>query len=183
MHQDGMLLHEVEQLVVGPLRVHEAQRRVRCAFLPQDIANAQAGLRQQLPQFVLGGRRLEVFHDPRLDAGVTDQREGVAAGPTRRVVEDGDAQPSDQAVELSQSAAPAAATDFTEAEVRKMDKPAGKITLRHGEIRSLEMPPMTMVFAVSDPAVLEQVKPGDKVRFKAVDQGGKLTVTALQAAN
>ena len=83
----------------------------------------------------------------------------------------------------STAAAAAQATDFAEGEVRKVDKAAGKITLRHGEIKSLDMPPMTMVFAVADAAMLEQVKPGDKVRFRAADQGGKLTITQIEAAN
>jgi Cu/Ag efflux protein CusF len=83
----------------------------------------------------------------------------------------------------STAAAAAQAVDFAEGEVRKVDKAAGKITLRHSEIKSLDMPPMTMVFVVADAAMLEQVKPGDKVRFRAADQGGKLTVTQIEAAN
>jgi Cu(I)/Ag(I) efflux system protein CusF len=75
--------------------------------------------------------------------------------------------------------APAAA-DMSEGEVRKVDKGAGKITLKHGEIKSLDMPPMTMVFGVKDPALLDQVKPGDKVLFKAVNEAGKFTISNLQ---
>ena len=75
--------------------------------------------------------------------------------------------------------APAAA-DMAEGEVRKVDKGAGKITLKHGEIKSLDMPPMTMVFGVKDPALLDQVKPGDKVLFKAVNEAGKFTISNLQ---
>ena len=77
----------------------------------------------------------------------------------------------------------AAAADMTDAEVRKVDKDQRKITLRHGEIKSLDMPAMTMVFSVRDAALLDQVKAGDKVRFRAVDEGGgKLTVVEMQAA-
>ena len=54
--------------------------------------------------------------------------------------------------------------------MRKVDKDAAKITLKHGEIKSLEMPPMTMVFNVKDKAMLDQLKAGDKVRFKAVNE-------------
>ncbi len=75
--------------------------------------------------------------------------------------------------------APAAA-DMTEGEVRKVDKGAGKITLKHGEIKNLDMPPMTMVFGVKDPALLDLVKPGDKVLFKAVNEAGKFTISGLQ---
>jgi Cu(I)/Ag(I) efflux system protein CusF len=73
-----------------------------------------------------------------------------------------------------------AAGDMTDGEVRKVDKDAAKVTLRHGEIRNLDMPPMTMVFNVRDKAVLDTLKPGDKVRFKAVDEAGKYTVTDIE---
>lgn len=72
--------------------------------------------------------------------------------------------------------------ELTDAEVRKVDKATGKITLKHGEIKNLEMPPMTMVFAVKEPAMLDKVKQGDKVRFRAAGQDGKFTVTEIQAA-
>ena len=77
-----------------------------------------------------------------------------------------------------QSAAPA----FTEAEVRKVDKEAGKLTLKHGPIANLEMPPMTMVFRVKDASMLARVKTGDKVRFKAEKVQGAYTVTAIEPA-
>ena len=79
-------------------------------------------------------------------------------------------------------AATAPAADMSEGEVRKVDKDAKKITLQHGAIKNLAMPAMTMVFAVKDAAILNQVKPGDKVRFKAIDDGGKLTVVEIEAA-
>ena len=71
---------------------------------------------------------------------------------------------------------------LTEGEVRKVDKQAKKITLRHGAIRNLDMPGMTMVFNVTDPGVLDKVKPGDKVRFAADKVGDALTVTYLERA-
>ncbi|HZN48734.1 MAG TPA: copper-binding protein [Ramlibacter sp.] len=71
---------------------------------------------------------------------------------------------------------------LTEGEVRKVDKASGKITLKHGEIRNLDMPPMTMVFGVKDKALLDKVKKGDKVKFAAdKDKAGDLVVTALEA--
>lgn len=76
-----------------------------------------------------------------------------------------------------------AADDMADAEVRKVDKDAAKITLKHGEIKSLEMPPMTMVFNVRDKAVLDQFKAGDKVRFRAVNDAGKYTVTDIERAD
>lgn len=70
--------------------------------------------------------------------------------------------------------------DMTQGEVRKIDKDAKKITIRHGEIKNLEMPPMTMVFQVRDSALLEGVKVGDKVQFTVVKDKGALVVTDLQ---
>jgi Cu(I)/Ag(I) efflux system periplasmic protein CusF len=76
----------------------------------------------------------------------------------------------------------AADKHLAEAEVRKVDKEAGKITLKHGEIRNLDMPPMTMVFQVKDKAVLDTVKQGDKVRFTADKVNGAYTVTSIEPA-
>lgn len=70
----------------------------------------------------------------------------------------------------------------SDAEVRKVDKDARKITLKHGEIKNLDMPPMTMVFQVKDPAMLEKVKKGDKVKFTADKVNGAYTVTSIEPA-
>ena len=70
--------------------------------------------------------------------------------------------------------------DMTDGEVRKIDKAQSKITLKHGEIKNLDMPGMTMVFQVKDKALLDKLAPGDKVKFKAVNESGKFTVTDLQ---
>jgi Cu/Ag efflux protein CusF len=67
-------------------------------------------------------------------------------------------------------------------EVKKIDKDAGKITIKHGPLDNLGMPAMTMVFHVADPAMLEQVKPGDKIAFVAEKQNGALTVVKMEAA-
>jgi Cu(I)/Ag(I) efflux system periplasmic protein CusF len=74
----------------------------------------------------------------------------------------------------------AGANAFTTGEVRKVDKEAKKITIKHGEIRNLDMPAMTMVFQVKDPAVLDRVKAGDKVTFQAEQVGGVLTVVKIE---
>lgn len=92
---------------------------------------------------------------------------------------------------LAQAQAPTPATTSTaaaensematsEAEVRKVDLSAGKITLKHGEIKNLDMPPMSMVFQVKDPALLSQVKAGDKVKFTADKINGAYTVLTLE---
>ena len=72
------------------------------------------------------------------------------------------------------------ATDMTDAEVRKVDLDAQKITLKHGEIKNLGMPPMTMVFRVKDPAMLAAVKAGDKVKFSVDRVNGVFTVLTLE---
>jgi len=76
----------------------------------------------------------------------------------------------------------AQAGETSEGEVRKVDKAGRKITLRHGPLKNLDMPPMTMAFQVADPAMLDRVKAGDKVRFVAANPGGKLTITQIEAA-
>ncbi|MCW5664085.1 MAG: copper-binding protein [Piscinibacter sp.] len=73
-------------------------------------------------------------------------------------------------------------SDMADGEVRKVDKDAGKLTLKHGEIRNLDMPGMTMVFQVKDPALLDKVKVGDKVKFRAEKSAGSYVVTAIEAA-
>jgi len=69
---------------------------------------------------------------------------------------------------------------LAEGEVRKVDKEAGKVTLKHGEIKNLEMPGMTMVFQVKDPALLEKVKAGDQVSFTADKVNGAYTVLTIE---
>jgi len=71
---------------------------------------------------------------------------------------------------------------MADGEVRRIDKSTDRITLRHGEIRNLDMPPMTMVFMVKDKSLLDRVKVGDKVRFSAIEVGGKYVVTDIQPA-
>ena len=82
----------------------------------------------------------------------------------------------------SQASTAQSSASMTDAEVRKVDKEAAKITLRHGEIRNLEMPAMTMVFQVKDKAMLDRVKAGDKVRFEADKVDGGYVITRIEAA-
>jgi Cu/Ag efflux protein CusF len=70
---------------------------------------------------------------------------------------------------------------LADGEVRKIDKETGKITIRHGEIKHLDMPPMTMIFAVKDKSLLDKVKAGDKLRFMAIHENGQMLVTEIQA--
>jgi Cu/Ag efflux protein CusF len=76
----------------------------------------------------------------------------------------------------------ASAADMAEGEIRKVDKDAKKLTIKHGEIKGLDMPPMTMVFQVKDGTLLDRVKVGDKVRFVAEKAASGYVVTAIQPA-
>lgn len=75
------------------------------------------------------------------------------------------------------TAAPMA--DMTDGEVRKIDKTARKLTLKHGPIKNLDMPGMTMVFQVKDAALLDKLAAGDKIVFTAEEQQGAYVVTAV----
>ncbi len=68
---------------------------------------------------------------------------------------------------------------MVKAEVIKIDKAAGKITLKHGPIKNLDMDAMTMVFRVADPAMLDKVKAGDNIEFAADRVNGAITVTKI----
>lgn len=93
-----------------------------------------------------------------------------------------DAQQENHAMssELSRTASSQPAAPMSEGEVRKIDKDGGKLTIKHGPLANLDMPGMTMVFRVKDPAILEQVRAGDKITFVADKVGGQIIVTQLQ---
>ena len=74
----------------------------------------------------------------------------------------------------------AASADMADGEVRKVDKENKKITLKHGVIKNLDMPGMTMVFQVKDAALLDSLKAGDKIKFKAEQKGSAIVVTEIQ---
>lgn len=72
------------------------------------------------------------------------------------------------------------AMPMAEGVVRRIDQGNGKITLRHGPIVSIDMPPMTMVYSVKPPALLNKVKVGDKVKFQAEEVNGNYIVTEME---
>jgi len=80
----------------------------------------------------------------------------------------------------SAPAATVAADRMSHGEVKKVDIPAGKLTIKHGPLENLGMDAMTMVFRVKDPAMLQQVAAGDNINFVAEHVNGALTVTGLQ---
>ena len=74
------------------------------------------------------------------------------------------------------------AVSMTEGEVKKVDLDVGKVTIKHGPIKHMDMPGMTMVFTAKDKGLLANVKPGDKVQFMVVSESGKMVVTAIEPA-
>lgn len=74
------------------------------------------------------------------------------------------------------------AAAMSSGEIRRIDQNAGKITLKHGEIKHLDMPGMTMVFTVKDKALLTPFKAGDKVQFMVIDDHGQMVITDMEPA-
>ena len=93
------------------------------------------------------------------------------------------AQTAAPTVPAASSAAAMPVKEMAEAEVRKVDKDAKKVTLKHGPIKNLDMPGMTMVFQVRDAALLDKLAllaPGDKIMFTAEQQQGAFVVTGAE---
>lgn len=79
-------------------------------------------------------------------------------------------------------AAAAAAAEPADGEVRRIDKARGAVLLKHGEIKSINMGAMTMSFRLKDPAMADQLKEGDKVKFTVEQQGSELVITSIKKA-
>ena len=96
--------------------------------------------------------------------------------------------PAAAAADSHSSHHPAAAASTTpqaelsEGEITRWDPRTLRLTLKHGEIKNLEMPPMTMVFRVADASVVGDLKPGDKVRFRAEQISGAYHVQRIEKA-
>lgn len=73
-----------------------------------------------------------------------------------------------------------AAKDLAEAEIRKIDKDAKKVTLKHGPIKNLDMPSMTMVFQVRDATLFDKMVVGEKILFTAEQLQGAYVVTGVE---
>lgn len=76
--------------------------------------------------------------------------------------------------------ATASAQDYTKGEVTKIDAKQKKLTIKHEELKDLDMPAMKMVFVVADDAMLERVKEGQQIEFVAEKVNGRLTVTEIK---
>ncbi len=72
--------------------------------------------------------------------------------------------------------------DMADAEVRKVDKEAKKVTLKHGPIKNLDMPGMTMVFQVRDEKLFDKLVSGEKIKFTAEQLQGAYVVTGVEKA-
>ena len=87
------------------------------------------------------------------------------------------------AIAIGLSAPAYSQSTMVDGQVTKIDESAGKITLKHGPIKKFDMDDgMTMVFRVHDPAMLKQVKVGDKIKFEADKVNGQFTVMKIQKA-
>ena len=82
----------------------------------------------------------------------------------------------------AEATSPDSSAALAPGEVKKVDKDAGKVTIKHGPLENLGMPPMTMVFRVKEPAMLDQLKAGDRINFLAEKWNGALTVMRFEAA-
>jgi Cu/Ag efflux protein CusF len=76
----------------------------------------------------------------------------------------------------------AALAQMAEGEVRRIDTANNKVTIRHGEIKNLDMPPMSMVFVAKPPSILKGVQVGDKIRFTAIEENSQYVVTKIEKA-
>ncbi|KVK87567.1 RND transporter MFP subunit [Burkholderia ubonensis] len=74
----------------------------------------------------------------------------------------------------------ASSNALTDAEVRKVDAATGMVTLKHGALENVGMPPMTMAFKAKDAAMVKQVKEGDKVKVRVEQVNGTLTIVKLE---
>ena len=95
---------------------------------------------------------------------------GSRAADDNATKQQGDAMTKDSAAPMSAG------------EVKKVDKSSGKVTIKHGPLANLGMPAMTMVFRVKDPAMLDQMKEGDRINFVAEKLNGAITVIRAESA-
>ena len=81
---------------------------------------------------------------------------------------------------LASATAPAAAGAKADGEIIRVDKSAGTVVIKHGPIANLDMPAMTMPYRARDRAMLDQLKPGDKIKFEAGNVGGAFTLMRFE---
>lgn len=76
---------------------------------------------------------------------------------------------------------PTSGVDSTVGEINRIDLPAGRVFIKHGDMRNIGILAMLMVFDVKDPTMLERVRVGDKVAFTVQRDGQQLTVIKIDA--
>ena len=86
----------------------------------------------------------------------------------------------ERAANSGAKSAAAANAALIDGEVRGIDKAAGTVTIKHGAMPKFDMPAMTMAYRVKDKAMLDRLKPGDKIKFDADGVGGEFTVLRLE---
>jgi Cu/Ag efflux protein CusF len=106
----------------------------------------------------------------------------LVAGPALAQAPAGAAADSHSSHHPTATASPAPQAELSEGEITRWDPRTLRVTLKHGEIKNLEMPPMTMVFRVADAGVVGDLKPGDKVRFRAEQISGAYHVQRIEKA-
>ena len=74
----------------------------------------------------------------------------------------------------------ALAQEYTKGEITKIDPKQKKLTIKHEELKSLEMPAMTMVFVVAEDSMLDEVEVGKSIEFVAERVNGRITVTDIK---
>jgi Cu/Ag efflux protein CusF len=82
----------------------------------------------------------------------------------------------------SQATTAANGIGSAEGEVRRVDKDAKKLVIKHGDFKGIDMPGMTMAFPVKDPKLVDNVKPGDRIRFFVEQSGGDLVIVKIEKA-
>jgi uncharacterized cupredoxin-like copper-binding protein/Cu/Ag efflux protein CusF len=184
LKNEGKLKHEMVLGTIKELKAHAALMRKfpNMEHADPNQASVEPGKTGELVwQFTKGGTvdfaclqagHYEAGMRGKIAVGAAIKPTSATAAPTAAVAVAAPTPPT--------PAAPNAA--MTDGEVRKVDIEAGRITLKHAEIKNLEMPGMTMVFAVKDKAQLGQLKAGDKVTFAAEKINGNYVVTQIVKA-
>lgn len=179
---DGKIKHEMVLGTTKDLQVHAAlmKKHPEMEHADANMASVQPGSTGEIIwQFSKAGKVSFACLQPgHFDAGMKGN-----------IVVSGEAIPPNEAataaMDTKEKALPSpspstSSAGMSDGEIRKVDKEARKITIKHGEIKGLDMPPMTMVFQIKDAAMLDQVKVGDKVKFVAEKLGGVLVVTKIE---
>ncbi|WP_193101481.1 copper-binding protein [Burkholderia theae] len=86
-------------------------------------------------------------------------------------------------MKMSSDGSAASHAALTDAEVKKVDAATGMVTLKHGALENVGMPPMTMAFKAKDAAMLAQVHAGEKVKVRVENVNGTLTIVKLVKAS